>query len=273
MKAAIILFLLLIFVSCSSSRLDRKIDDSNWDSLADESYLRWGTKRLNQDANPKHLVVNCYKGKTKETLDLYRKEYLNRKEDPHYWLHVGNCYFVEEKWTKAEFFYRLTLEEAKLPTVKSIALNNLALIHFKHEQWEKGKTLLNQSMAMGPKFKVPRYNLSQLYIQFGLYEKAIETLNDSAFRGHKDIDVTFSLANAHFYKGNLKEAESYFSIIPKDHFRREDIAATYALFLIKKGDNKGAVAVMKARDRSGVHELTAISQKIERILSQRMKEE
>jgi predicted Zn-dependent protease len=103
----------------------------------------------------------------------------------------------------------MTLDESKAPTVKSIALNNLGLIHFKYEQWEKGKEFLRQSMALAPKFKVPRYNMSQLYLQFGLYDKAIEVLSDSAFRGHKDIDVYFSLANAYLYKGDLKKSSEY----------------------------------------------------------------
>lgn len=272
MKASLILFVLMFLASCSSQRIDRKIDDVTRDSLADESYLRWGEQRLQNNA-PNHAIVKCYQGKTKETLELYKREYLTRKDDPHYWLHVGNCYYVEEKWTKAEFFYRQALEEVKIPTVKSIVLNNLSLIHFKHEQWEKGKELLRESMALAPKFRVPRYNLSQLYIQFGFYEKAIETLNDSVFRGHRDIDVYFSLANAHFYNGDLKTADTYFKMIPQEHFQREDIAATYALYLIRTGKLQEANVVMKNRDRSGVIEITAISQKIEKILSQRMKEE
>lgn len=272
MKTIGLLFVILFFASCSSSRLDRKIDDVTWDSLADESYLRWGENRL-EKANPDHTVVNCYKGKAQATLDQYKKDYLTKGQTPYYWLHIGNCYFIEESWTKAEFFYRMTLDETKLPTVKSIALNNLGLIHFKYEQWEKGKEYLRQSMALAPKFKVPRYNMSQLYLQFGLYDKAIEVLSESAFRGHKDVDVNFSLANAYLYKGDLKTASDYFKMIPQDHFRREDIAATYALYLIRTGNIKGAQEIMKARDRSGVAEITAISQKIEKILSQRMKEE
>jgi len=167
----------------------------------------------------------------------------------------------------------MTLEETKVKTIKSIALNNLGLIHFKYEQWEKGKELLSESMKIAPKFKVPRYNISQLYLQFGLFDKAIEMLNDSAFKGHKDIDVNFSLANAHLYKGDLKTSLQYFNMIPKDSFRREDIAATYALFLMKEGKVKQAKSVMDKRERSGVLELTAISQKIEKMIALRLKEE
>lgn len=273
MKTILTFAVLLTLVSCSSSRLDRKINDETMDSLADESYLRWGEQRLEKMAKSGQKVIGCYRGETKDTLKSFKQDYLAKNSDPSYWLHIGNCYFIQEEWSKAEFFYRMTLEESKAATAKSIALNNLGLIHFKYEQWEKGREFLKESMKLAPKFKVPRYNISQLYLQFGLYDKAIEVLNDSAFRGHKDIDVFFSLANAYLYKGDLKTSAEYFSKIPQDHFQREDIAATYALFLIKLGKIKEAKVVMNERDRSGVLELTAISQKIEKILAQRLKEE
>lgn len=65
----------------------------------------------------------------------------------------------------------------------------------------------------------------------------------------------------------------YFELIPKEHLKREDIAATYALYHIRIGNLKLAREIMDDRNRSGVVELTAISQKIEKILSQRMIEE
>ena len=273
MKTFALLAILLIFVSCSSSRIDRKIDNAAWDSLADESYLRWGESRLKKTAKSEYEVVACYSGDASKTLNSYKKDYLVKNQTPYYWLHIGNCYFIQENWTKAEFFYRMTLEETKVKTIKSIALNNLGLIHFKYEQWEKGKEFLNESIKNAPMLKVPRYNISQLYLQFGLFDKAIEVLNDSVFKGHKDIDVNFSLANAYLYKGDLKTSSEYFQLIPQDNFRREDIAATYALFLMKNGKTKEAKAVMDDRERSGVVELSAISQKIEKLIAQRMKEE
>jgi tetratricopeptide (TPR) repeat protein len=272
MKDKFILIILFSFISCSSQRIDRKIEDASWDSLADETFLRWGDNRLVSKGSS-HQVVNCYLGKTDETLKQFKKDYGSKNQSPYYWLHIGNCYFIKEDWSKAEFYYRMTLEDGKNSTLKSIALNNLGLIHFRYEQWEKGKNFLSESLKLTPKFKVPRYNLSQLYLQFGLYDKAITLLNDPLLKNHKDIDLYFSLANAYLFKGDLKNSHDYFAKIPKESFRREDIAATYALFLIKKGDLEGAKTVIKDRDRSGVIELTAISQKIEKIIAQRLKEE
>lgn len=273
MKSIGIVAILFILVSCSSSRIDRKIDNVAWDSLADESYLRWGEGRIKKNAKNAYEVIGCYSGEATETLNSYKKDYLTKNQNPYYWLHIGNCYFIKENWTKAEFFYRMTLEETKINTIKSIALNNLGLINFKYEQWEKGKELLNESIKIAPKFKVPRYNISQLYLQFGLFDKAIEILNDSVFKGHNDIDVNFSLANAYLYKGDLQTSAQYFKLIPRDSFQREDIAATFALFLMKHGKVREAKAIMDKRDRSGVLELSVISQKIEKLIALRLKEE
>ncbi len=273
MKALLPILTLVFLAACANQRLDRRIDEAGWDSLADESYLRWGEKRLKTQSGKEHEVTKCYQGKSRETLTKYRKEYLTKSQTSYYWLHIGNCYFVENLWSKAEFFYRLSLDEAKAPEIKSIALNNLGLLHFKYEQWEKGKTYLKQSIALAPNFKVPRYNMSQLYLQFGFYDKAIEVLSNPAFSSNKDIDVYFSLANAYLYKGDLNMAAQYFRLIPPEQFKREDIAATYALYLIRTGKVKQAKKVMAERERSGVLEITAISQKIEKILAQRMKEE
>lgn len=272
MKTLLTLTTLLVLSSCSSYRTQRQIDDVAWDSLSDESFMRWGSKRL-EEQTAKIDVVGCYAGKASETLDQLRKDYLTKGQNADYWLNIGNCYFIREDWSKAEFFYRMTLDEAKTTNLKAVAMNNLGLIHFKYEQWETGKDFLKKASAAAPKFKVPRYNLSQLYLQFGFYDKAIEILNEKSFKDHKDVDVYFSLANAYLYKGDLKQSQVYFSAIPKEQFQREDIAATYSLYLIRTGQIQQAHAVMKERRRSGVPEITAVSQKIEKMLIQKMKEE
>ena len=81
------------------------------------------------------------------------------------------------------------------------------------------------------------------------------------------------MANAYLFKGDLKTSAQYFSLIPKDQFRREDIAATYALYLIKQGKIREAKSVMDQRERSHVLEMTSISHKIEKIIGLRLKEE
>jgi tetratricopeptide (TPR) repeat protein len=188
-------------------------------------------------------------------------------------LHIGNCYFLNDQWAKAEFFYRLSLENSKTNQEKALAFNNLAMIEFKFEQWEKGREFLRQSITAAGNFKVPHFNLSQVYIQFGLFDKAIDILSGPMFKDSKDVDVYFSLANAYLFKGDLSRSGSYFNLLPQEHFKREDIAASYALYLLKQNKIHAAKTIMDDRDRSHVIMVTEISQRIEKLIGLRLKEE
>ena len=59
MKTTITIFALIFLAACSSSRIERKIEDIHWDSLADESYLRWGEGRIEKHASSQNPVINC----------------------------------------------------------------------------------------------------------------------------------------------------------------------------------------------------------------------
>ena len=150
MKMIFIISLLILVASCSSTRVDRKIEDQSWDSLANESYLRWSDTRLQKNARPDHIVVRCYQGQVKEALDIYKKDFIANSKNSNYFLDIGNCYFIEENWSKAEFFYRMTLNESKIPQIKAVALNNLAMIYLQYENWDKAMELFHNSIAQGP---------------------------------------------------------------------------------------------------------------------------
>lgn len=260
------LVLLFILVSCSSQRLQRKIAHQDLDGLSDETFLRYNDARL---AQSEERVSRCYKGETEVVLKEYRELFLKKDQDPRYWVHIGNCLFVSNQWSKAEFYYYLALDSKKNST-RALAMNNLALLSFKHEQWEKGKTYLLDTIALSPQSKVPRFNLAQLYIQFGHYKEALETLNHQVFKASKDVDVVFSFANIALFQNDLKTAEKWFKEIPKDYMDREDIAITYSLYLIKKGDLTEAKTVLGNRERSNVVELSEMATKVEKILKIRL---
>ncbi len=268
MVNAICALFLLLLISCSSSRIERKIDDSSWDAFADESFMRWSNKRLSSSSSLKK-VLGCYSGEVDKTLNVLKVNL--SKKDLYYWLQIGNCYYLKDEWSKADFFYRLGFDESTNSSLKSLFLNNMGLIQFKYEDWDKGREYLKESIALSPKSKIPRFNLSQLYLQFGHFQSAIKILKD--LEGEKDVDIYFSLANAFLFSDDLQNAEKYFSLIPKENFKREDIADSYAIFMIKSGNIRNAQEIMNERQRSGAYELTKISQKIEKIISTRLKQE
>ncbi len=269
MKSTLIISLLVFLASCSSSRLERKIADDSFDSLSDETFLRYNDARLSES---KTLVSRCYSGDSEEVLQEYREKFLKKEQNPEYWIHIGNCYFVSNQWSKAEFYYQLALESKK-KSIQALAMNNLGLLSFKYEHWERGKDYLKKAMDLAPSSKVPRFNMAQLYIQFGHYKEALDLLNHSAFKSKKDVDVMFSFANIAVYQNDLNTASKWFKEIPASYFKREDIAITYSLFLIKKGLLTQAQSVLAERERSQVPQLTEMSHKIEKILKARLSQQ
>ena len=93
MKTLIAISTLIFLASCSSYRTQHQIDDVAWDSLSDESFMRWGNKRL-EEQTVKSDVVGCYAGKSSETLGQLKKDYLTKGQSADYWLNIGNCYFI-----------------------------------------------------------------------------------------------------------------------------------------------------------------------------------
>lgn len=259
----------LIFVSCSSSRIDRKIIQANLDAMGNESLLRWDKHRLS--TIPSSLANICYKDADGEL--KFKEEYLQHSSKEFYWIQLGNCYFLSDKWPKAEFYYRLSLEFSKNKIARASALNNLALISFKYQQWGRGGVLLKEAIALNPSSRVPKFNLSQLYIQFAQFDLALDLLGSNIFNGAQDVDLYLSLGTIWLYKGDLKRAESFLTLIPKNYFEREDIAAVLSLLELKKGNLGEAKKVIGSRNRSHVPELTIISQKLDKVITSRIQQE
>jgi tetratricopeptide (TPR) repeat protein len=244
MKNLFIFLILIIMTSCTHQKVSlpkvqdsMKIEEASWDALSDESYFRWGDTRLQAASNSD--VAQCYLGQINQSLTSYKEKFPAKKKDPLYWVHVGNCYYLAQQLHKAEIFYQLALNHSDSNKIKSLVFNNLGLISFQWEKWDIGREYLNKAILADPNAKVPKYNLSQLLIQFGHYDKAIALLNSKQLK-LQDVDFYFSLGNAYFFKGDLPAANKYFEKIPKSFFKRSDIAATYALYLIEIGDMKQA---------------------------------
>jgi tetratricopeptide (TPR) repeat protein len=269
MKFLFIYLQFFLFFSCSTVHENRRIASASMDFFAEESFFRWSDERLDGVKNNAVRVLDCYQGRSSDVLKTYSTSYSSEVNNPFYWIHVGNCFFMKNLFLKAEFFYRMALADAKLDRVKSVASNNLGLIYLKYRLWEKAREYFHQSISLGKNYKIPFFNLSQLYIQFGLYDKAIELLTSPIFRDHKDVDILHSLANIYLFKGEYEISNRYFKMIPSEYFQREDIAASYSIYLIAIKNFSKASAVMEARKRSHVHELTLISQKIQDLLSKK----
>jgi tetratricopeptide (TPR) repeat protein len=270
MKTFLTLFLMMGFVSCGTHQLNRKIPKPEHDLFADESFLRWDKLRLHQGVSAVNLVANCYQSQIDETLEKLKLQISRTRPGHSYWLHVGNCYYQKSDFSKADFYFRLALQGAQ-GVERILVLNNLALIHFQNQQWERGKALLIESLELAPLAKVPRYNLAQLYLQFGLINQAIANLDHPVFRGATDPEINFALATAWLFRGDLIKSKVYFDLLSESFKLREDVSLVLALWFYKNGDWSQANKIFNQRDRSYVAEFSEMANKFEKLLEAKLK--
>jgi tetratricopeptide (TPR) repeat protein len=265
MKLIILFIFMVIIVSCSGQHIKREIKDPSWDSFSSESFMRMDDKRLKRALSLKENA-GCYQGEIEKTLYKLKDAYIQQRSDS-YWLDIGTCYFLDSEYEKAEFFYRQALSESKTNSLKAVILNNLGLVYVNFGLWEKAHDFFNQSISLESSFRVPRFNLALLYLQFGLYDKTISILSSNSFQGLHDVDIYLNLASAYLFKGDFVKADEFFKLIPRESFKREDVAAVYSLLLLEKGNMLEAAKVLDQREESNAASFHLMAKKIEKLIA------
>jgi len=265
MRSICLFTTMLIFVSCSGKHIKREIKDPAWDSFSAESFIRMDDKRLKRALSFKENA-GCYQGEIEKTLNKFKDAYTQQRNDS-YWTDIGTCYFLNGEYEKAEFFYRQALSESKNNSIKAMNLNNLGLVYVNFGLWEKAHDFFNQAIALESSFRVPRFNLALLYLQFGLYDKTISILSSNSFQGLHDVDIYLNLASAYLFKGDLIKADEFFKLIPRESFKREDVAAVYSLLLVEKGNIVEAAKILDQREKSNAVSFHLMTKKIEKLIA------
>jgi Flp pilus assembly protein TadD len=219
MKTTIITALLIFLASCASDK--GRINKESTGTLASESFQSLGKNRVAElDSNDK-VLWQCYQGKVKESLDEYKKMYESRKNFPEYWLHLANCYLSSGDKRKAEFYYLTAIAESKSKRLTAMANNNLALIYASENHADKASLYFSRSIEADSSLQVPKFNHSQLLIQFGQYKRAIQILHGLVKEGANDAEVNFALGSAYLFSGDLESASPYLDKTPSSISRRK----------------------------------------------------
>lgn len=262
-----LLFLSLVFlVSCSHGpKINRSISEANWDALKEESLMRWDVNRLSQATK---VQTSCYKGEVKEGLSHLKDSFFKRAKDSHYWIEIGNCFFLDKKFSQAEFYYQMVINETKENRFKAIAYNNLGIIALEQENWSIAQDFFTKSMSLESRFKVPRYNLALLFLDFNLIDQA-----QSLVEKEQNIaDVDFMSINARIYllKNDVASAGKIFNRLPQFSLKRADISVLYAWYLTMVKDYNKANSVLTTREPSSIKELETFKNKISEDISSKL---
>lgn len=269
----VIIATLLFFASCATKTLTSKVGDANLDSFREESFLRYTEERLKGlESTPYQALAKCYAGEIKEGLDILQAEMKKKKKDPEYWNQVGMCYFLKDNFTKAEYFFELSLAQAKGGHFAP-ALNNLGVLKLKLRHYEDALNYFKKATGHNEKHKVALFNQAQVYLQFNLLDQAAPILENLASRknNQNDPDLTFSLGSVYLLKGQTKKAFEIFNTIPEKYKNREDVTLVRAISLYEQGKFYEAREVLEGINFLNYVPLKRSAKKLALLVAERIK--
>ena len=194
----------------------------------------------------------CHEREFSRAHNLFRSISRKYLKNPIYWNIVGICYSIEEKRRKALLFYNKSLS---LKSDYAPALNNLGVMYMKEKDYSRALVAFRKARKFNNFSKTPRYNLANLYLSFGIYDKAINELLVLYGSGTKDIDVLNMLATAYLMQNNLQKAVEYFEKIDNDFYEKPYIGLNRALAYHLVGKKELAIDAFKEVDLEREDEL------------------
>lgn len=170
------LALLSTLFACSSFNKQRTIKEDSFDGLKYESLSRYNLERLQGSLKTKDPLALCHAGEFQEANSLFKSKLDSNLKNYVYWNQISTCYILQKKYTQAKRFLDIALGMAKTKNQKASVINNFGVIQLELKNYEEAKNYFKKSIELADGALTPRYNLSQIYLKFGLYENAREQL-------------------------------------------------------------------------------------------------
>ena len=195
------------------------------------------------------LAELCYLKKFDDAFLKIRNTSRIYVKNPIFWNQVGNCYLLKGDKRKALLFYNkaLSLEKDYSP-----ALNNLGVMYYGDEDYSRALVAFQKAIRSGDFKAVPRLNLANLYLSYGLYEDAIKLTAGLASKNATDLDILNILGSAYLMKGDFKTSLKYFSQINTDFLESATYGINYSLALFKSGRKSAGVDAMESIDKKNL---------------------
>lgn len=261
-----ILLLMMILASCAHKAGLREVSESNLDGLRFESLNRYDSDRLLAITKENKTIAMCHKGLYNEAIEEFKLQLDAQKTNPKYWNHLATCYLLNTKLSQAKFYFDLALKTVgNDKTMESIIHNNIGIYYTKLKQDDLALSEFNKSITLSKKYLTPQYNMAQIYLKFGLYNKAKNILNLLISRNPKDIDFINSIGHLNLMTGQYKKALYFYSQIPQKYMHRDDYATNYSMALYMSGKYKEALKVIKSADMDEPHYQLAQTELIKNI--------
>lgn len=202
------------------------------DDIATEALNKESIQRLKDPTDMKaatlldEITISCYNKEFDKAFNLIQANHDRYKEHPIFWNQVGTCFMLQGNRRKALLFYNKALE---YKTSYAPAYNNLGVMYRLEGQDQKALVAYTRSKKSNLLAKTPRFNLAQIYLEYGLYNQAISMLRGIYNSANNDVEVIAALGTSYLMKGDIKQSLIYFTKIDDDFWSEPHIGINYAL--------------------------------------------
>lgn len=287
-----VLFLLLIFISCSSPKVKgptseeaHKVSKESFkkekslsasevkdfisekpkslnSALYDETLDRYSVDELSLLSDSKDPLLNisiyCSKGDFNKAFDLASTLFDRYQKIPSYWNQIGNCHLNQGSQRKALLFYNKALE-VNPNYVPS--LNNIGVSYARLGEDQKALIAFERANNQSRFAKTPRYNLAKMYLKYGLAESALPLFNGLLNESTNDVDLINAVGTCYFMMSDYQKANSFFSKVPSSLLTRAEYGLNYSITLKKLGKSELAKKIFaqinepKSKDQKDYYSL------------------
>ena len=227
--------------------------DITTDALARESIARLPEGKLYDLKDSEDLINQilsaCYRHDFGRANKMMDEVYQSYRKHPTYYNAVGTCWLLQNKPKKAMLFYNKARE---IDPKFAPAYNNMGVIHQKEGKDQSAILAYEEAAKYSSFSRTPNFNLAQIYLHYGMADKAIALAQGIYANNAQDPDVLGILANGYFLQGKIDQALSYFTKIDRRSLRSAHLGLNYAVALKIKGRTAEAEDVFSDIDQKTI---------------------
>lgn len=215
---------------------------------------------VNLDGTIGKVAKYCYKKDFDKAFQLVKQTARKYLKNQIFWNQVGTCYLLKNEKRKALLFFNkaLSLNKNYAP-----AYNNMGVMYLMDKDYSRSLVAFKRAKKLKQFSRTPRLNLANLYISFGLHERARTEISSLKDKSSKDVDVLNLSATAYLMKGEYRSAINEFKKIDNDYTEQARIGLNFAMAYFLNGqvdEAKSTFNDVELRDSSVWNEYYAYVQ-------------
>lgn len=168
---------------------------------------------------------------------------------------MGNCSFWKGNKKEARLYYTLGLKATSSSTQKAILYNNIGTTYYHEKHYQNALFYYQKSNNLAPQLLTPQFNLIELYLQFGLREKAGGHLSTLLSKKSSDFELKKAQANYELIGHRLPQTLKLFAQFSPDDLKKREIANYYAFALYLNGNRDEAKQILAETEQSNREEI------------------